>query len=270
LKRQQAEWAERRGVPMTRRRGYADALGANLFVGLSEPTRRAFEAGHGKELEGKMRAPHSSSALAVNVFEYWNQAADRAPLAEALGLTSPIVRVIFEAQKPTGLQGTPPNLDVLLELADGSVVAIESKFLEPYGAHDAGFNPKYFERQPGLWAQHGFRACEALAEEIRDGVTTYHWLYAQQLLKHVLGLAESEVRPWALYYLWYAVSGPESAMHAAEAEDFAQRVTADGIRFRSMTYQQLFEGLEHSATKADARYLEYLDGRYFDQRKPWE
>lgn len=264
VKRQQTEWAERRGIRLDQR-GYTVALADNLFVELSEPARRAFEAGHGKELDGKMRALHSSSALAVNVFECWNQAADRTPLAEALGLTSPITQVLFEAQKPTGLQGTPPNLDVQLELADGSVVAIESKFLEPYGTHTAGFNPKYFERQPGLWAQHGFHACQALAEDIRDGATHYNWLYAQQLLKHVLGLAKSEPRPWALYYLWYVAPGSESAEHAAEAEDFARRATTDGIAFRSLTYQELFEGLKHRARRSDRRYMEYLGGRYFGE-----
>ena len=148
-----------------------------------------------------------------------------------------------------------------------AVVAIESKFLEPYGTHTAGFNPKYFGRQPGLWVQHGFPACQALAEDIRDGVTHYNWLYAPQLLKHALGLANFEKRPWALYYLWYAVPGPESAKHAAEAEDFARRATADGITVRSLTYQELFEGLKHGATKADEHYMEYLGERYFDERE---
>jgi hypothetical protein len=49
----------------------------NLFQALNESTRKAFEQGSGSELQdtasrpAKIKALHSSSALAVNFFDRW-------------------------------------------------------------------------------------------------------------------------------------------------------------------------------------------------------
>jgi hypothetical protein len=42
-----------------------------LFEPLCQEAIAEFSNGAGKELDDKMRAPHSSSALAVDVFHYW-------------------------------------------------------------------------------------------------------------------------------------------------------------------------------------------------------
>lgn len=76
-----------------------------------------------------MHALHSLAALAVNVFDYWT---DRAlePLVSVLGLQGRAMKLAFECQFPTGLGGTPPNLDVAIFFQDTSLTAIESKFSE--------------------------------------------------------------------------------------------------------------------------------------------
>lgn len=63
----QHSWALRHGIPLDEN-GWAVQLNDNLFLPLIPEAIREFEAGAGQELEGPMRAPHSSSALAVNVF----------------------------------------------------------------------------------------------------------------------------------------------------------------------------------------------------------
>ena len=239
----------------------------NLFVPLSVETRREFEAGDGDELglggrRGKMRALHSSSALAVNVFDYWRER-DRAPLATALGLASPIVDIVFERKFQTGLPGNLPNLDIVLTLGNGTIVAIESKFLEPWRERrERGFKPKYFAGGMSAWAGLGLAGCSDLAERIQSGETVFSWLHAEQLLKHMLGLAMCGLH-WELIYLWYEAPGPESREHATQAEAFARVARADGLSFRSVTYQNLFAHLREPATEADATYLDYLDDRYF-------
>ena len=81
---------------------------------MSGQAKAAFERGSGAELldtpsrPAKMKALHSSSALAVNFFDYW-AGTDSSPLQRALDLESQIVKVDFEAQYPTGLTGSPPN-----------------------------------------------------------------------------------------------------------------------------------------------------------------
>ena len=78
----QAEWAKNQGLDLigskiTRGRPvYTLNLDQNLFQPLLPDVRMSFVAGDGSELgssglPGKMQAIHSSSALGVNVFQYW-------------------------------------------------------------------------------------------------------------------------------------------------------------------------------------------------------
>lgn len=260
VRSQQLKWAKDHGISVDNR-GYTYTLDDNLFVPLCAESLREFETGDGAELQSKMRALHSSSALACNVFEFWRHR-DAEPLASALGLPFGIERVSFEQKMRTGLPGNPPNLDVVLTLSGGPRFAIESKFLEPYGGrHHSGFKSKYFESRDGEWARYGFRNCQNLAEALQSGEVDFRWLHAEQLLKHLLGLARQPFE-WDLMYLWYSPPGVVPVEHADEVGRFAQVVSRDGISFRSMTYQALYSGLR-SSREVDHVYLEYLESRYF-------
>lgn len=266
VRNQQRAWAVGRGVAIDSS-GYTIELDDNLFLPLSAGARSELGGGDGGELgspgeRGKMQALHSSSALACNVFAYW-RGRDASVLAAALGLPAGIVGIQFECKFPTGLPGNPPNLDLVLALADASIVAIESKFLEPYGGpHARGFKPKYFESDSGSWARFGYSNCQGLASRLNAGAVAFRWLHAEQLLKHILGLAASGLS-WELLYLWYEAPGLVASEHAAEADEFARVATADGIAFRSMSYQSLFVAMWPLAREPESAYLAYLDGRYF-------
>jgi hypothetical protein len=227
-----------------------------------------FGSGDGGELgrpgnRGKMRALHSSSALAYNFFEYW-RGRDASPLASTLRLPAPIVGVDFERKYPTGLPGNAPNLDVVLTSPSGSVTAIESKFLEPYYGHGSasGFKAKYFESESGLWRVAGYPRCQELAERLYSDKAAFRLLNAAQLLKHILGLATSG-KQWALVYLWYEILGTSTAEHAAEAAEFARIAVADGIEFRALSYQSVFAEMQTGSGAAHQEYMAYLGGRYF-------
>lgn len=162
----QRRWAEAAGHVVDER-GYLPSVEANLFRPLSELAQRDFAHGSGSELVGtptrpaKMRALHSSSALAVNVFDFWH-GRDAGPLLRALGIDGELAALRFEAQFPTGLGGTPPNLDVALDLADGTVVAIESKFSEwltPKSPNHQQLSAAYFKAGAGVWARRGLPGC---------------------------------------------------------------------------------------------------------------
>jgi len=260
LERQRA-WAKAAGrVPD--RQGYLDTVDSNLWRPMCDRSRNAFQNGSGGELERKMRALHSSSALAVNFFEYWVDA-DRLPLQHVLGLGSSIQAVAFEAQYHTGLEGNPPNLDVSLSLAPGHTVAIESKFCEWLTRKPAAnehFKPKYFPSGPGLWAAQSLSQCQALAEDLRSKREHFSYLDAPQLLKHALGLATQLGQRFDLLYLYYDWPGLESNKHQDEVARFAKRVGTE-LRFRAFTYQELFLQLE--SKNVDRSYLAYLRARYF-------
>lgn len=267
----QAGWALRTGRQASPS-GYLDTVRANLYQPLSAAALAGFEAGSGAELSdaagrpAKMKALHSSAALAVNVFDYW-AVRDAGPLALAMGLdgTDAIRALTFERQYPTGLPGTPPNLDVVLSLASGFTVAIESKFTEwmtPAPARTGAFRPAYFPASGPLWAGRGLHGCQRLAGAIAAGDERFRWLDAPQLLKHALGLATRTAGRFSLHYLYYDTGGPKGAAHRAEIGRFSS-LAGEETRFVAGSYQDLFRSIRAHAAGADQDYLDYLADRYF-------
>ena len=262
----QRSWAQGRGLTVDSD-GYTGSLDENLFRPICPETMADFDTGDGGELgapgrRGKMQALHSSSALACNVFDHW-RGRDTSALAQAFGIDGGIASIAFERKFPTGLSGTAPNLDVVLAAPSGRLTAIECKFLEPYGGHASDFKASYFEAQPGLWQAAGYPSCQGLAEQLYGGEQNFRWLNAPQLLKHILGLHKTAPPDWSLVYLWYKVPGREGDAHAAEAADFAAVALADGIDFRTLSYQCLYRRLQDSGSAEDRDYLKYLEERYF-------
>lgn len=99
----------------------------NLLPGLRiAEIKKEFQAGAGGELKGKMRAPWSSSALAVNSFLPWRTNGDAVSLL-GLGPFPPTLE--FEAKCPNKVSGTPPHLDVLFK-TDSEVAGVESRCTE--------------------------------------------------------------------------------------------------------------------------------------------
>jgi len=263
----QRQWAESVGLAVDIR-GYVGTVEDNLFQPLNESTKAAFETGSGSELQdtgsrpAKMKALHSSSALAVNFFDCW-VGTEAAQLRKVLGLETGVLSIVFEEQCPTGLGGIPPNLDIALRLEDGHVVGIESKFSEWLPRHSKGyepFKPKYFASESGLWAERGFPKAQVLAEQMRSKDIAFNHLNAAQLLKHALGLATRFGRDISLGYLYLDWPGPESELHSAEIDRFASLID-ENMRFRVWTYNNLIKSLV-SVSGVNERYTGYLVDRY--------
>ena len=112
IRQAQKDWARSKGIPFDSR-GYVWNVEANLREPLSVHARQGFEKGAGSELNGHMRALHSSSVLVANFFDYWTER-DKIPLLSALGMDSVGGQTLdFESQFPTVLEGTPPHLDLV-------------------------------------------------------------------------------------------------------------------------------------------------------------
>lgn len=279
----QIEWAKNRGIPLTGKKGargrqaYTLTLAQNLFEPLAPENRAQIGAGNGQELVGapgspaKMQALHSSSALGVNIFQYWQQRGLLDEAAAACGFCRKGSQVteslVFEDKVPIrSYFSAPPNIDVVFHNNASSpyqLFAVECKFSESYGSrHHDGMGSVYL-REKALW--EGLPALAALAREISPEDSRYAYLHAAQLIKHILGLREAVKgtrKKFRLLYLWYDVLGKEGGDHRAEVADFTEVARADGIPFHAMTYQELIIKLAKGHRSEHPAFIAYLTDRY--------
>jgi hypothetical protein len=263
---QQREWALQRNIPFDDK-GYVTDLEANLFLPLCKDTESDFSKGRGDELgiaggHGKMKALHSSSALAVNFFEYWRQNSQFHFIAQACGFKGNATGMRFEATHDTPISSTP-HLDLEFTSNDNQVLAVESKFTETYRYHTRR-KIKDMYLKPGVWK--GLPGCERLAQQIlqdQKAKTSFTFLDAPQLLKHILALANECGDNFELLYLWYYIPSLEAEEHKKEIADFKNRID-DRVRFRDMTYQELFNVIEKNIS-FNPDYRIYIKERYFTE-----
>jgi hypothetical protein len=247
----------------------APSLADNLICPMSDSIHAQFEQGSGGELgldgkPGKMSSLRSSSALGYNFFAPWS-GRNLSPLAAALRTTARTSLVHFEQKFPHGLGSMPPNLDVVLDLDEPSPLGIECKFTEPYGPKQehAALAEKYFVGDRLRWTELGMPRCQTLAREIGRSIQ-FKRLSADQLLKHLLGLAHTTKHSPRLRYVWFDSGCSEAEEHREEVQRFAQHI-GDEIDFAALTYQAVFASLQGDSEPMPG-YFSYLGDRYFSKR----
>jgi hypothetical protein len=221
-------------------KGYTSDLHHNLIEGVAlEDFEADLRQGDGNELEGKFRAAHSSSALAVNNFAPFKTKISDLKLPGS----SDFDILQFERKCPNGLAGRKaPNLDVLAAGAAG-IVAIESKCLEYLSSHTAEFSPAYDREIQDVRRQSGWFG---EMQQLADNPKRYRWLDAAQLVKHAFGLAHTfPDNPVTLVYLFWEPENPGVhpvfAQHRQEIANFRAAVGADTIGFFAMSYPELWD-----------------------------
>jgi len=276
----QIEWAKNRGIRLTGSRGkrglevYTTNLKDNLLQTLDERTRRELEHGDGGELTGKdgqpakMQALHSSSALGVNVFDYWRTMTDLSILTTACGLTAAESKITgeihFEQKYPIDSRFQfAPNIDVMIvphKEGKYRAFAIECKFTEAYSPRKhGGLDEKYFDKEDH-WSN--LTATRKLALKVSPKDVDFEYLHAAQLIKHVLGLNRKYGHShYRLLYLWYDTLGEPGYKHRQEVEKFSEIVRSDGVIFHEITYQELIIRLAEHRTD-HSKYITYLTERF--------
>ena len=277
----QIQWAMNRGIALTGSKGvrgrhaYTSELNQNLFEPLEPDVYERFDSADGSEVDNKqgnpakMQALHSSSALAVNIFQYWHKI-DQVPLiAAACGFCRKGNRIsekiVFEDKYEISKKfHYPPNIDVVIHNSESAKVkryAIECKFSEAYSMHRGhGFKKKYLDIDD-LW--HDIPHIHQLAKSICPHDKSFHHLHPAQLIKHILGLKGTPDKgDFRLLYLWYDVLGEEGAIHRKEIEAFTEVVKADDIKFHAMSYQELIVKLSNEYNSDHSEYIKYISDRY--------
>lgn len=274
----QVQWAYRNNIMLIGSRGnrgrkaYTEKLGNNLFEPLLPEVKGNFEEVDGGELTGnpcKMQAVHSSSALGVNIFQYWKRINQVPAMAAACGFcridNTSSRDINFEVKYPiSGKFTRSPNIDVVINNSPESrfkVFAIECKFSEAYSSRNHfGIDPKYIKLDD-VWDNMPYLL--KLAKKISPDDNRFSHLHPAQLIKHILGLkGRFGKNKFRLLYLWYDTIGPESAKHHKEINEFTKITKEDGIHFHAMSYQDLIIKLTKDYRNIHRDYIDYISGRY--------
>jgi hypothetical protein len=261
IKQHQRDWATRTGGLVDDSGYFADPK--DNLPWLTLRTRADFDAADGSEFgrngkRGKIAASHSSSALAVNIFDYW-RARDAGSLANALQVGEGIADISFEQKFATGVGPRSPNLDVVIRRSDDTVLAIESKFCESFGSKPRTIRDAYFKTP--MWEAAGLFGAQQAANAVQAGAV-FGCVDAPQLLKHMLGLA-SQDKQWHLLLLWFAPTRSAADVMLQDAEAFRDALGVDAARLSVRTYQDLWPEIARYSTPADSAYIDYNQARYF-------
>lgn len=252
------QYIKRHAFPVSDK-GYVSCLENNLLpsIKLSASVYRELEGGSGNELKEKFKALHSSSALAVNAFAKWKNNPSDLILCGKKGFSS----LTFEKKCPTGLGGTPPNLDVFLD-NDHSLIGVESKFLEYLTPKKGIFSETYNRGNlPELE-----EACWHLIDHIKE-LPKQH-LDAAQLVKHYIGMSnlsfEREKEKNLLYLFWEPENWKDFDIfkrHRSEIKDFASYFDKLSVKFIYQSYPELWD--EWKQHYKNTSHVSELRERYY-------
>lgn len=249
------------GIPSDAQ-GYVSRVIDNLLPGIRlDHFESDLKRGGGHELNKKCLALHSSAALAINSFAPFKDTPSSLSILGKQGFRPPV----FEKKLPTGLKGTPPNIDVHLQ-SDDEVIAIESKFLEYWTPKTANYSGSYCKDNLPLAEDCWWQVLE---ESKACGL---RHLDVAQLVKHSLGLVRLmnhgdegwKPKEVTLLYLFWE---PENAHdivdclnHRRNIEELASKVSGSRIKFMSLSYPELWR--EWETMPSIAAHVANLKARY--------
>ncbi len=199
------------GVSASARQFYLADLKDNLVRPMASvhKGKDQFGGGAGKELEGKMRALRSSSAMTFNLFGNVQCAVESGRLGDRCAFPAGTYGIQYEFKATTlpHASGLPAHLDVLLTGEDKAAVAFEMKLMEWLTSEPQPLRGAYLkEGSYGPGADVLARTARSLNEAYRAGAFT-HYDFAQ-MFKHMVGLYnESDNEKLSQYKEIFLVNG---------------------------------------------------------------
>lgn len=212
----------------------------------------------------KFCSAFSSCALAVNTFGSFDDT-DTLPLPG--GETFP-GSVQFEAQRTAGVRGYKPNLDLVVEPAEGPWLFAESKCLEYLRPHTTAFSDAFVAKADKLLSAETATCYAAFAANKKVGAHTYELLDAAQLLKHFLAakVASGSDRKVTLAYLFWepadAAGHTVFATHRDEAQQLASALIDEHVRLVPLGYRDVWDRWDQVGEPDLAEHVAALRARY--------
>lgn len=180
------------GAGRSARQFYLRGLNDNLVRPMHEKHIAEYSRGSGSELDGKMKALRSSSAMTFNILGNLQCEVARGSVSEyeSSPLNDPFASdsysIEYEYQLPTLKRGLPANLDTLLIGDTGDIVACEMKMLEWLTSTPAKLKNKYLDVENYIHGDMASAFVEVAAElNASDSFSRYDFA---QMFKHTLAL----------------------------------------------------------------------------------
>jgi len=268
-------------------RGYLLDLSDNLFVPFhnnKDEDYKSFLKGGGKELEDKLKAPHSSSGLCINFFKYWKE---NDPIGfykilwetinfQKLNIDEEFcpVEYEFEAEhcfgnKKSRQTGRPSFIDLEIRTTEGfELIHVESKFTEEFNTVK-----RYQNDNLSVGLLHNRDAYKTLFKEyflcdpddlMNGSKTSKYYQLAQRLLFIVENANENYMDYLSGIVLFLYFDYEEFDKKLLDFPNLINDMYRDD--FKILSYQNLFKALKNSFLNCDKhkKWFDYMSNRYFN------
>lgn len=173
---------EEGGPALSARQFYLCDLKDNLVRPMDAVHVGEYSCGSGSELDDKMKALRSSSAMTFNILGNLQcKAKDTSDI-----FASRNYEIAYEYQIPTLKRGMPANLDAMLKGENGDIVACEMKMLEWLTSTPARLKDKYLNRANYVFEDSAPTFIDAAA--ILNASPAFACYDFAQMFKHALAL----------------------------------------------------------------------------------
>jgi hypothetical protein len=197
--------------------------------------------GSGNELDHKIKALYSSSALTVNNFAIVKKHLSDFEFLGSAGFN----KANYERKFETGLSGTPPNLDIAIENND-VLIAFESKYLELLEIKKVAFKNSYNQNKLSYLDDFWFSFINQYKNKVLN-------LDVAQLIKHSIGLLnfkrKTSKNVVLVYIYWTPINQNkfnEYNKHWDELLEFSELLkNQNDIKFHNLTYIEFWNFYNH-------------------------
>lgn len=176
------------GPRFSARQFYLEDLNDNLVRPMSEQHIEEYSRGSGSELDDKMKALRSSSAMTFNIVGNKACRIDRAPKGSSIQPGE--YQIEYERQLPTLKSGLPANLDAFLASENGQAIACEMKMLEWITGSPTPIKEKYLDTNNYIYndTAAAFSSIAAALNKLHENQNDFDNYDFSQMFKHSLAL----------------------------------------------------------------------------------
>lgn len=222
---------------------YLYALNDNLFESMKPKAYQSYCDGSGSELEFKMKALRSSSAMTYNLFGNY----DKVNINGNGFFTDGEYRVDYEKKLKTLKYGGPANLDVLLTKEDGTeIIACEMKMCEWLFNEPGKLKEAYLNQAKYVHPDSANDFIEIAKKLLKKSTSQYD---AFQIFKHIIGCynycrKNTNITKITLINCVWMLRDPQSIESTDVRHIYEEKMSAEKAEFKSAFDDELLNKIK--------------------------